>query len=55
MHLHLFNIRLMPAGQILFASFALPYSFGILWQKKVFKNARSKKGNWMVSHCEIWV
>ena len=40
-----FNRRLMPARQILFASFALAYSFGMQAQKKVFKNASSKKDN----------
>jgi hypothetical protein len=47
------NHRLMPARQILFASFALAYSFGMQAQKKVFnqlapkraRNASSKKGN----------
>jgi hypothetical protein len=39
------NHRLMPARQILFASFALAYSFGMQAQKKVIKNASSKKGN----------
>jgi hypothetical protein len=33
----------MPAGQILFASFALTYSFGILSQKKVYNPLAPKR------------